>query len=271
MQRYRLDALQDQAGRLYLHGRPFTGIAYEVKSNQLTANYRVIEGILGGPSEVWGPDRPRVLFQALRLVSADQTNKRFPEEGAYLRGAPFHGVAYAFDPGTGALLQEQDFHPTQPGPLREWYPSGALRAELDRLREDGTYESETWHENGQSEGVESLKLGFGYTPEGRLITLRVSPDCSTNDLDRLAFRVHSVLDLAGPGVTDEVIGRLEDLPRLEDLALHGTTVSARGLERFHVCKNLKSLTARKNTGFGEADVRSLLAGIPGCEWDGRLG
>ena len=69
----------------------------------------------------------------------------------------------------------------------------------------------------------------------------------------------------------EVIGRLEDLPHLEDLALHGTSISVRGLERFRACTNLKGLTTRRNMGFGEADVRNLIAGIPRCEWDGRLG
>jgi len=167
--------------------------------------------------------------------------------------------------------RKPDSHPERAGPVREWYPSGALKAEFDRVREDGTFESETWHENGLSAGVEALELGFGYTPDGHLITLRLSPDCPEADLARVTFRVHSVLDLAGPGVTDEVIGRLDGLARLEDLMLSRTTITARGLDRFRGCANLKCLRTRKNTGFGEADVRALLADLPGCEWDGRLG
>jgi hypothetical protein len=160
-------------------------------------------------------------------------------------------------------------HPGRPEPVREWYPSGALRAELDRVREDGTFESETWHENGRSAGVEALELGFGYTQDGRLITLRVSSECPEADLARVTLRVHSVLDLAGPGVTDELVGRLEGLAGVEDLVLSRTTITARGLDRFRSCTNLKSLQTRKNTGFGEADVRALLADLPGCEWDDR--
>jgi hypothetical protein len=270
MQRIRLDALQEQAGRLCLDGKPFTGIAYEVNSDRVTANYRVTEGLLGGPAAEWDPDRPRVLFAALTLVTFDETDEQFPEEGAYLDGVPFDGIAYAFDLNTGALLQEQDLHPTQPGLWREWDPSGALKVEFDRVGEDETTESETWHANGQSAGIESIDWGFGYTPEGRLITLRLLAGYPESVLDRVNFRVASVLGLAGPGVTDEVVERLEDLPRVEDLELHRTSISASGLERFHVCTNLKELRTRKNTGFGEAEVRDLLARIPGCAWDGRL-
>lgn len=270
MQRLRLDVLQDRSGRLYRHGEPFDGIAYEVRGDRVTANYRVTGGSRGGAAEVWDPDRPRVLGLALTIVSVDEADERFPEEGAYLDGAPFQGIAYAFDEATGVLLAEEDFHPTEPGPSREWYPSGVLKAELGRQGQDGTTESETWYENGQSAGVESLKWGFGLTQEGRLRTLRVASDCAISDFDRVAFRADSILDLAGPGVTDAVLGRLEDLPRVENLELSRTGISARGLERFHVCTNLKKLTTRNNTGFGEADVRNLLAHFPpACKWDRR--
>jgi hypothetical protein len=270
VQRLRLDALQDQAGRLYLHGRPFNGVAYEVKSDRVTANYRVTEGLLGGTAEAWDPDRPRVLFPALTLVSVDETDERFPEEGAYLDGLPFHGIAYAFDQDTGVLLQEQDCHPTQAGPSREWYPSGALRAEFHRAREDGTNESETWYENEQRATIESLHLGVDYTPEGRLRTLRLEPGYPENDLDQLTFRADSRLGLYGEGVTDELLERLVDLPRVEHLELCGTGISAKGLKRFRACTNLKKLKTPRSSGFGLADVQDLLAHLPGCAWDGRL-
>jgi hypothetical protein len=130
MQRIRLDALREQAGRLYLEGKPFTGIVYEVQGNRVTANYRVAEGVRGAPAEAWDPDRPRVLFPALTVVSADETDERFPVEGNYLGGAPFWGIAYYFDKDTGALFKEEDLHPTRPGPSREWYPSGGVASRV---------------------------------------------------------------------------------------------------------------------------------------------
>jgi YD repeat-containing protein len=271
VQRFRLDALEDRSGRLYLYGKPFSGVAYEVKSDRVTANYRVTKGVLGGPAEDWGPGRPRVLYPALTLVTADETTARFPEEGAYLAGVFFDGVAYAFDPDTGALLQEQDFRPTKPGPSRKWSPSGALKAEFDRVRRDGTTESVTWHDNGQLRSIESPEMGVRYTEEGRLRSLYLEPGCPGEALDRLTFRADRRLCLGAEGVTDEILGRLEDLPHVERLELNGTGISARGLERFHVCTNLKKLTTRPNTGFEEADVRKLLARFPGCEWDDRRG
>jgi hypothetical protein len=269
MQRLRLDALQDRAGRLHLHRKPFTGIAYEVKSDRVTANYRVTEGVRNGPAEAWDPNRPRVLLGALTIVSVDETDEHFPEEGTYLDGAPFHGIAYSFDRDTGALLKEEDLHPTQRGLSREWYPSGARKAESDRAREDGTYESEAWYENGQSTGIESRDWGFSYTSEGRLRTLRLDRGYPKKVFDQITFRADSMLFLAGPGVTDEVLERLEDLPRVKDLELSRTRITARGLERFYACMNLTNLTTRGNRRFTVADVRKVLARIPNCEWDRR--
>jgi hypothetical protein len=267
MQRLRLDALQDRAGRLYRHDKPFNGIAYEVKGDRVTANYQVTEGNRGGPAEVWDPGRPRVLGRAIKIVSVDETDERFPAEGAYLDGAPFHGIAYAFEQNTGVLFAETDFHPTEPGPSREWYRSGAPKAESDRPRQDGSTESESWHENGQSAGIKSVTWGFGLTPDGRLRTLRLELGFPKDALERLTFRVDSMLFLAGPGVTDSELARLEDIIRVEDLELSRTGISASGLGRFHVCTNLKKLTTRNNAGFGEADVRNLLAHLPACKWD----
>jgi hypothetical protein len=269
MQRLRLDVFQDRAGRLYRHGEPFNGIAYEVKGDRVTANYRVTAGVLDGPAEVWDPGRLRILGRALTIVSVDETDERFPEEGAYLDGAPFHGIAYTFHQGTGVLLAEVDFYPTDPGPSREWYPSGASKAERDRPRQDGTTESEIWYEIGQSAGVSSGTWGFDLTPEGRLRALQLEPGFPEDALERLTFSVDSRLYLAGPGVTDGVLGQLEGLPRVEHLGLSRTGISARGLKRFHACTNLKKLTTRNNAGFGEADVRNLLAHVPACEWDRR--
>jgi hypothetical protein len=164
------------------------------------------------------------------------------------------------------LLKEQDLGPTAPAPSREWYPSGALDADYDRVPPDGTWESETYYENGQTSGVD---MGWDLTPDGRLRTLRLWPGYSENDLQRVPFRVDSILYLAGPAITDEIPERLEDLPRLEDLELDNTSVSATALERFRVCTKLKDLVTRNNTGFGEADVRNLLARFPGCKWDSR--
>jgi hypothetical protein len=270
MKRVRLDAIQDQAGVLYHHGQPFNGVAYEVRADRVTANYQVVDGVRNGPAEVWNAETPRVLFQALTVVSGDETDENFPEEGAYLNGVPFHGIAFVFEQNTGVLLREQDLHPTQPGPSREWYPFGAIKAEFDRARGDGTTESETWHENGQSATIESSEMGVGHTSEGHLRTLRLELGCTNADLTRVSFRADSVLDLAGPGITDEVIERLTDLPRVEDLELHRTKLSASGLGRFHACTNLKKFRARRNVGFGEADVRNLLACFPNCAWDGLL-
>src|SRR5215475_3328487 len=141
IQRFRLDILKKRAGRLYLQGKPFTGIAYEVQGDRVTANYQVTDGVRGGPAEAWDPARIRALLGALNTVDADDTNAQFPKEGVYFDGALFYGIAYAFDTGTGRLLTEQDFRPTAPAPMREWDRFGRLEADLDRVRPDGTSES----------------------------------------------------------------------------------------------------------------------------------
>jgi hypothetical protein len=269
MQHYRLDALQKKEGRLYLRDQPFTGIAYEVDGDRVATNYQVTNGVRGGPAEVWDTARTRALLDALITVDADDTNAQFPTEGVYFDGVIFEGVAYDFDENTGMLLKEQDLGPTAPAPGREWFPSGALEADYDRPRPDGTSESETYYENGQTSTVALDGMGWGLTPEGRLRTLRLWPGYPENDLQRVPFRVDSTLYLVGRGVTDEIVERLEDLPRLEDLELDNTSVSARALERFRVCTNLKKLVTPNNTGFGDADVQNLVSGLPGCVWRRR--
>jgi YD repeat-containing protein len=267
MQRRRLDVLKEQGGRLCLRGKPFDGIAYEVHGNRVTANYRVTEGLLGGPAEDWGPERPRALYSALTLVTFDDTNEQFPEEGAYLDGVLFDGIAYAFQPRTGALVAEQDFHPEHPGPSREWDPSGTMKQDFGRVRPDGRTESLTWHENGLLRSIEAPDLGVYYTPEGRLRSLYLKPGCPESELARLTFRVDSeMLGLGSQGVTDAFLERLEDLHGVEYLILDDSGLSPAGLARFQVCTNLKKLTTMKNTGFGKEDVRELLAHIPACDW-----
>lgn len=269
MQHFRLDALQEKAGRLYLHDTPFTGIAYEVQGNRVVANYQVTDGVRGGPAVVWDPARIRALFEEVITVDDEDTNEEFPKEGEYFDGVLFYGVAYEFDAETGRLAQELDFGPTAPAPSREWFPSGALEADYDRPRPDGTYESIVYYENGQISTVAAPEMGWGITPEGRLRTLRLWPGYPENDLQRIPYRVDSTLGIYGKGITDEILERLEDLPFLEDLELSNTTISPKGLERFRVCTNLKELTTRNNTGFSDADVRKLLARLPGCEWKRR--
>jgi hypothetical protein len=269
MQRVRLDVLEDRAGRLYRHGEPFDGIAYEVNGDRVTANYRVVAGTRGGPADAWDPGCLRVLERALTIISVDETNERFPKEGAYLDGVPFDGISYAFREGTGTLLAEWDNRSAKPGPMREWYPSGAPKADLGRVRHDGATESETWHENGQSAGIQSVRCGFGLTAEGRLRTLRLESDYAVSDLDRVIFHVDSILSLSAPGVTDSVLVRFEDLIRVERLELSQTAISATGLECFVVCTNLKKLTTRNNAGFGEVEIRNLLSQLPACKWDRR--
>jgi hypothetical protein len=266
MLRVRLDFLQDQAGRLHYRGKPFDGIAYQVRGHRVVANRRVAEGVPGGPAEAWPPDRPRALIGALTIVSVEETDERFPHEGGYLDGVLFDGVAYAFDADTGILVQEQDLHPTDPGPSREWYPSGALQSEFGRPRPDGGTECETWHQNGRSAGIESRKVGFSCTSEGRLNTLQLERDFPESDLERVPFAADSRLFLSGPGVTDEIVERLEGVSRIERLVLHRTNVSARGLGRFRVCGILRELETEANTRFSEDDVRELLSHLPGCEW-----
>ncbi|AMV27477.1 hypothetical protein VT84_23960 [Gemmata sp. SH-PL17] len=268
MRRLRLDALQLHSDRLHLCGQLFDGIAYEVRADRVVANFRVTGGVRKGPAEAWAARRPRVLFQSLAFPSGEEAPE--PTEHATLNGTPFHGVSYSFDPATGSLLQELDLHPTRPGPSREWFPSGRPKAEIDRARPDGTTESEAWYENGQRETYESLDLDAGYTPDGRLRTLRVECDCADGDLDRLSFSADSVLDLAGPGVTDAVVERLAGLSHVEDLELRRTNVSATGLMRFSACLGLTRFRVRRNAQFGEVDVRNVLARLPNCQWDGRL-
>jgi hypothetical protein len=271
IQRFRLDALRKKAGRLYLQGQPFTGIAYEVRGDRVVANYQVTDGVRGGPAEAWDPARVRALFGELITVDADDTDAQFPTEGVYFDGAFFYGVAYDFYPDTGRLLLEQDFRPEAPAPMREWYPSGALEADFGRMRPDGTGESVSYFEDGEIHTVAMSDMGWGITVEGRLRTLLLYPGYPENDLQRVPFRVDSILYLVGPAITDEILERLEDLPRLEDFELENSSVSANGLERFRVCTNLKKLVTRKNAGFGEADVRNLIAHLPpACEWKHRL-
>jgi len=97
--------------------------------------------------------------------------------------------------------------------------------------------------------------------------LRLERGLPEDALKRLPCRVDSRLFLAGPGVTDSVLARLEDLIRVEILELSRTGISASGLERFRAFTNLKKLTTRNNTGFGEVEARSLLACFPGCRWN----
>ncbi len=269
IQRFRLDVLKEQDGRLYLNGQPFTGIAYDVQGDRVTANYQVTNGVRDGPAEAWDPARIRGLFEEVITVDAEDTTEEFPREGEYFHGVLFYGVAYEFDAETGRLAQERDFGPAAPAPSREWYPSGALEGDYDRPRPDGTWESETYYEDGRTSTVELDRMGWGLTPEGCLRTLRLSPGYPENDLQRVPFRVDARLSLTSQGVTDEVVERLEDLPRLEYLRLHDTGISARGLARFGVCRNLREFITEGNTGFGDADVQNLLARLPGCEWKRR--
>jgi hypothetical protein len=269
IQRFRLDVLQEQEGRLYLNGQPFTGIAYEVQGDRVTANYQVTNGFRDGPAEAWDPTRIRALFEEVITVDAEDTNEEFPKEGEYFSGVLFYGVAYEFDAETGRLAQERDFGPTAPAPSREWFPSGALEGDYDRARPDGDSESETYYEDGRTSTVEAPGIGWGLTPQGHLRTLRLRPAYSNTDLQRLPFRVDSRLWLASQGVTDEIVERLEDLRCLEYLCLDGTRISASGLARFRVCTNLKEFVTENNTGFGDADVQNLLADLPGCEWRRR--
>jgi hypothetical protein len=269
MQRFRLDALQEQAGRLYLQGNPFTGIAYEVRGDRVTANYQVTDGVRGGPAEAWDLARPRVLYCALQFVEPEETNEQFPVEGDYLDGVFFEGIAYGFDEDTGRLLKEEDYRQEPPAPCRKWFRSGALMADFGRVRPDGTWESVRYREDGQICGVQMRTMGWGRTPEGRLRSLRLLPGYPEDDLPRVPCRVDPMLYLAGQGVTDEILERLEDLPCLEQLTLDNTAISARGLEGFHVCTNLKELGTYSKNGFADADVRKLLARLRGCKWDRR--
>jgi hypothetical protein len=209
------------------------------------------------------------LLSALNTVDADDTNAQFPKEGVYFDGAIFEGIAYEFDTGTGRLLKEQDFRPQPPAPCREWDRSGRLEADLDRVRPDGTSESVTYYPDGQIRGVHLDKMGWGRTLEGRLRSLILWPGYPKVELQRVPFRVDPMLYLAGRGITDEFLERLEDLPCLEHLTLDDTKISARGLERFRVSTKLKYLGTYDKNGFKDADVRKLLAHFPGCEWDRR--
>jgi hypothetical protein len=270
MQRIRLDSLDYLAGRWCRDGKPFSGVAYSVESFRVVANNFIVDGLLGKPADTWGPDTSRVLHEELVVVSEDDMSQDFPEEGAYLNGTIFQGVAYTFDQNTGFLLREEYIHPTQIGPSREWYPSGNLKAEFDRIRDDGATETETWHENGERAAIESLTFGVGYTSKGRLRTMRLEHSFLKSDLDRLTFCVDSILDLAGPGFTDEIVERFEGLSGVLDLEIRRTNLSAAGLIRFHSCTSLRKLKLRGNSGFEETSVRDLLGHAPNCEWDGRL-
>jgi hypothetical protein len=267
MRRLNLDSLQRKDDRIYHNHVLFDGIAYEVVDDRVIANSRVIAGLRGGPAEEWEPARLRVLVQALYPVSMEETDEQFPDEGAYLDGARFDGISYAFDQRTGILRAEEDHHPTNPGPSREWYSSGMPQAEYRRPRPDGKTESECWHENGTTSRVWSIHWGYGATPEGRLRTLNLEPGTSAADLGRVPFAADAFLSLAGTGITDDVVSRIADTANIQDLSLSRTGLSPGGLGQFRTAVGLKKLTTRNNVGFSEADVRNLLAHLPVCLWD----
>ena len=266
---YRLDALQERAGDLYLLGEPFTGVAYEVRGDRVVGCHQVSGGQRGGPPRGWDSARSRALLSALTFVQPEETDPQFPREGVYLGGTFFEGVGYAFDKGTGLLLKEQDFRTEPPAPCREWYPSGVLQADLDRWRPDGAWESETYYEGGQTRTVESDKIGWGLSPEGDLRTLRLAPGYPKADLQRVPLVVDSRLYLASAGVTDEILSRLDGLSRVGYLHLDGIGASPTGLEVFIACVDLKELVTRNSAGCRDTDVRKLLAGLPSCQWTPR--
>lgn len=263
-----MDSLDELGERLYLQGEPFTGIAYEVADDRVVANYLVSGGVRGGQAEAWDPARPRVLFQALTSVTSDDIDARHPRAGEYLDGMPFGGVSYTFDPDTGTLLEEQDFDP-EGGPGREWYPSGALLAERERLRPDGLRESLCYDEGGRITAVAMDRMGWDLTPEMRLRTLRLNSGYPDGDIVRVPPQVDARLRLSGEGITDHIVAWLDDLPRLERLVLDGTRITASGLAQFGVCVSLRELVTLTNPGFIDDHVRVILTHLTACKWDRR--
>lgn len=265
-----LTTLEPREGCLYYEGKLFSGIAYDVQKHRVVCNTKIVEGVPHGPAEAWDVSRSRVLYSALNLVSIDNVSDQFPREGAYLNSSFFDGIAYAFDTKSGILLREDDLHSDGVGVSREWYPSGQIKSEFNRFGPDGVRESETWHENGQRAGIQSEGWGAGYTSSGTLRTLRLESSYPTSALCRLNFGVDEVLDLAGPGIADDIVVRLDGLPRVKDLELRRTTLSPRGLDTFLACSHLKEFCVRRNSGFDERDVKQFLTHFPDCSWDGRM-
>jgi hypothetical protein len=270
MKRYRLDVLEDRGGLLFLQGELYTGVAYEVDGDLVLANYRITNGVRGGPEDAWDDGRTRVLLEALTTIGYDDIDEEFPEEGEYFDGAIFEGVAYGFDEDTGMLLQETDFRQDDPGPSREWFDSGVLSSYYSQRRPDGSSVSETYYPDGQIRTFEGDKVSWSQTEQRRLRTLRLTPGYPESDLRPVPMEVDTtLLSLTGKGITDDFLERLTGLETLEKLYLSGTGISGKGLEKFRVCSKLQELLTYPGNEFNEDEVRQLLAFAPNCEWSNR--
>jgi hypothetical protein len=267
--RHRLDALEDRGGRLYLGGELYTGVAYEVVGDRVTANYQITNGTRGGPADAWDEHRTRVLLNAVLSVELDDVNDRFPEVGDYYDGALFEGVAYRFDRETGMLRQETDFRTEPVGPSREWFDSGVLSSYDCQRRPDGSSVSELYFPDGQVRTFYGDKIRWNQTEQRRLRTLYLAPGFPESDLRPAPKAVDAVLRLSGKGVTDDILERLTNLEALEELDLDKTAITAKGLETFRVCSKLRRLLTYPGNEFNEADVRQLLAFTPNCRWSAR--
>ena len=272
MMRHRLDVLEDRGGRLYLGGEPYTGVAYEVVGDRVTANYQITNGTRGGPADVWDEHRTRVLLEAVLSVEPDDVSEQYPKEGDYFEGVPFEGVAYTFDADTGMLLEETDFRPDPVGPCRAWFDSGVLSSYSGQRRPDGSSVSELYFPDGQVYAFYGDKISWSQTEQRRLRTLSLRPGYPESDLRPAPMEVDTtLLRLAGKGVTDDFLERLTHLEGIEKLHLDGTGISAKGLEKFRVCSKLQELLTYPGNEFNEADVRQLLTFTPNCRWSNRSG
>ena len=148
-----------------------------------------------------------------------------------------------------------------------WFPSGRLEAEHRRPRSDGGRESESWYEDGSRETLECPNLSASFDRNGNLISLGADAPIPKDDLARLGeLRVAGQLMLSRPGIDDEVLASIAGLEGLTELTLRRTGVSATGIRRLRVCKNLSELDTCENALFESSDVKELLAGLPDCDW-----
>lgn len=265
MNRHRLDALQQQDGRLYFNGVPYEGIAYEIVGDRVVANHRVGDGWRGRPAETWDETRERVLQEALDQIEPPEPSRQYPMDGYYFSGVLYQGVAYHFDKTTGVLLREEDYRFDPPGRSREWFASGVLKRDTEVVRPDGSEVSESYYPNGRVSTCLAEKIRWGQTEHQRLRNLYLEPGYSETEFLFIPMIVDTdLLGLTGKGITNETLKRFARLEDLAKLHLSTTAVTAKGLDVLRSCTHLRQLLLYPNNEFSEEDARNFVASIPNC-------
>lgn len=238
-------------------GRPFTGVAYEVKEDgQIPAVWNVAHGVLAGIHQDEFAGKRRFLKDKIEYRELGD------DVEAYALGAPFHGVICEFLP-SGVLFEEEEYSEScGPKSTTAWYPNG-----VPKWYQASDFEL-AWHPDGSLSG--HREAGFSVSLPGdhdsrKRVAMRAK---SAEDAARLCkqFPVELEAELVLSGAFgDSNLATFRGWEKVELIHLSNTLVSSQGLGFLRACPNLQRVELMGAKNFSQEEIHAAMSRIPGCE------